>query len=31
MEATVTELSGSGLPLPRFHAVRQQVITLVER
>ncbi|MDX3692019.1 DUF6299 family protein [Streptomyces europaeiscabiei] len=30
VEATVTELSGSGLPLPRFHAVRQQDITLVE-
>ncbi|UUU30308.1 DUF6299 family protein [Streptomyces sp. CA-210063] len=30
VEATVTELSGSGLPLPRFHAVKQQDITLVE-
>ncbi|MFD9042066.1 DUF6299 family protein [Streptomyces bottropensis] len=30
VEATVTELSGGGLPLPRFHAVRQQDITLVE-
>ncbi|MER6154585.1 DUF6299 family protein [Streptomyces sp. NPDC001868] len=29
VEATVTELSGSGLPLPKFHAVRQQDITLV--
>lgn len=30
VEATLTELSGGGLPLPRFHAVRQQDITLVE-
>ncbi|MFF9773636.1 DUF6299 family protein [Streptomyces sp. NPDC013978] len=30
VEATVMELSGSGLPLPRFHAVRHQDITLVE-
>ncbi|KND40617.1 MULTISPECIES: DUF6299 family protein [Streptomyces] len=30
VEATVTELSGGGLPLPRFHAVRHQDITLVE-
>ncbi|MEU6801948.1 DUF6299 family protein [Streptomyces neyagawaensis] len=30
VEATVMELSGGGLPLPRFHAVRQQDITLVE-
>ncbi|QFR00909.1 hypothetical protein F9278_37270 [Streptomyces phaeolivaceus] len=30
VEATVMELSGSGLPLPRFHAARQQDITLVE-
>ncbi|MGW0707319.1 DUF6299 family protein [Streptomyces sp. NPDC002643] len=29
VEATVMELSGGGLPLPRFHAARQQVITLV--
>jgi Family of unknown function (DUF6299) len=28
VEATLTELSGSGLPLPRFHAVRQQDVTL---
>ncbi|MEI5521242.1 DUF6299 family protein [Streptomyces brasiliscabiei] len=30
VEATITELSGGGLPLPRFHAMRQQDITLVE-
>ena len=31
VEATVMELSaGSGLPLPRFHAVQQQDITLTE-
>ncbi|MFF7261690.1 DUF6299 family protein [Streptomyces sp. NPDC008159] len=30
VEATVTELSGGRLPLPRFHAVRQQRITLVK-
>ncbi|MBK3578950.1 hypothetical protein JHN63_35155 [Streptomyces sp. MBT65] len=31
VEATVMELSsGGGLPLPRFHAVRQQEITLTE-
>ncbi|MFE7842326.1 DUF6299 family protein [Streptomyces sp. NPDC057474] len=29
-EATITELSGRDLPLPGFHAVRQQDITLVE-
>lgn len=30
VEATLMELSGSGLPLPRFHAVKQQDIILVE-
>lgn len=30
VEATLMELSGGGLPLPRFHAVRQQDITLVK-
>ncbi|MCL6731277.1 DUF6299 family protein [Streptomyces neyagawaensis] len=30
VEATVMGLSGGGLPLPRFHAVTQQDITLVE-
>lgn len=30
VDATVIELSGGGLPLPRFHAMRQQDITLVE-
>jgi hypothetical protein len=28
VEATLTELSGTGLPLPRFRAVRQQDVTL---
>jgi hypothetical protein len=28
VEATLMELSGSGLPLPRFHAVRRQDVTL---
>ncbi|MEV6738466.1 DUF6299 family protein [Streptomyces sp. NPDC051104] len=31
VEATLMELSGSGLPLPRFHAVRQQDVTLTAR
>ncbi|MFF6783907.1 DUF6299 family protein [Streptomyces sp. NPDC012510] len=30
VEATLMELSGGGLPLSRFHAVKQQDITLVE-
>ncbi|WP_159774012.1 DUF6299 family protein [Streptomyces sp. HM190] len=30
VEATVMELSVGSLPLPRFHAVRQQDVTLVE-
>jgi uncharacterized protein DUF6299 len=29
IEATLMELSGSGLPLPRFHAARQRDIRLV--
>ncbi|MER6124937.1 DUF6299 family protein [Streptomyces sp. NPDC001795] len=31
IEATLMELSGSGLPLPHFHAVRQQYVTLTGR
>ncbi|WP_369232729.1 DUF6299 family protein [Streptomyces sp. R21] len=30
VEATVMELSGSGLPLPRFHATRQQDVTIAQ-
>ncbi|MET7700047.1 DUF6299 family protein [Streptomyces sp. NPDC005485] len=30
VEATVMELSGGGLPMPRFHASRRQDITLTE-
>ncbi|MEU6221061.1 DUF6299 family protein [Streptomyces sp. NPDC047022] len=31
VEATVMELSGTGLPLPRFHAARDRDIRLVRR
>ncbi|MEU8589403.1 DUF6299 family protein [Streptomyces sp. NPDC048664] len=31
VEATVMELSGTGLPLPRFHAARERDIRLVRR
>ncbi|MFF3904787.1 DUF6299 family protein [Streptomyces sp. NPDC001848] len=31
VEATLMELSGSELPLPRFRAVRQQAVTLTAR
>ncbi|MFF4210255.1 DUF6299 family protein [Streptomyces sp. NPDC001796] len=31
IEATLMELSGSGLPLPRFRAVRQQDVTVTAR
>ena len=31
VEVALTELSGSGLPLPRFRAVRQQDVTLTAR
>ncbi|MFK4070406.1 DUF6299 family protein [Streptomyces sp. NPDC029674] len=30
VEATVMELKGTGLPLPRFHAVKRQNITLTK-